>query len=63
MQRKMEKNDFCFSDNSIWIGCVKLSLLRREYLPLAVNVLTNSIKILCSTKRDSFQLIYLHSDQ
>ena len=50
-----EKNGeiiFCFWDNYIWNGCVKLSLLRREYLSLAVNVLTNSLKILLITKSD-----------
>ena len=44
--RNGEKNwetVFCFWDNSIWSGCVKLSLLRREYFSFAVNVLTNSL--------------------
>ena len=31
--------------------CAKLSLLRREYLPLAVNVLMNSLKTLHITKK------------
>ena len=39
----------CFSDNSISIRCVKLSLLRGEYLSSAVNVLTNSLKSLSRT--------------
>ena len=34
-----------------------------EYLSYAVNVLTNSLKILNITKRDFFQLNYLESDQ
>ena len=54
---------FCFQDNSIWIGLINLSLLRREYLSSAVNVLRNSLKILHSTKIDFFQLNYVHSDQ
>ena len=29
MEKKLEKA-FCFSDNYVRIGCVKLSLLRRE---------------------------------
>ena len=62
MQRKIDKKAFCFGDNSIWSGCVKLSLLRKEYLSSAVNVLTNSYKILHITKRDIFQLIYLQND-
>ena len=50
-ERKWE-NDLCFLDICNWIGCVKLSLLRREGLPSGVNVLTNSSKIFCITKRD-----------
>ena len=52
-----------FWDNCIWIGCIKLSLFRREYLSSGVNLLTNSLKIFHSTKRDFFQLNYVHSDQ
>ena len=37
--------------NYISIGCIKMSLLRREYLSSAVNVLTNISKILHITKR------------
>ena len=62
MQSKTEKK-FFFWGHSIWIGWVKLSVLRREYLSSAVNVLTNSLKILHSTKRDFFQLNYLHNNQ
>ena len=50
-----EKNSekyYCFWDNCIWIGCVKLSLLRTEYLPSALNVLTKSLQILNITSRD-----------
>ena len=64
--RNEEKNwekAFSFWDTSIWIGCVKLSLLRREYFSSSVNMLTNSLQILHSTKRNFFQLNYLHSDQ
>ena len=63
--RNAEKNwekVFCFWDNSIWIGCVKLSLLRGEYLSSAVNVLKNSLEILNSSNIDLFQLNYVHSD-
>ena len=63
--RNAEKNwekVFCFWDNSIWIGCVKLSLLRGEYLSSAVNVLTNSLNILNSGNIDLFQLNYVDSD-
>ena len=47
---------FCFSDNGIWIFCLKLSLLRRKGSSSAVHVLTNSLKILHIPKRDFLQL-------
>ena len=53
---------FCFWDNSIWIGYVKLSLLKEEYLSWPVNVLENSLKILHSSSIGFFQLNYVHSD-
>ena len=64
--RNSEKNwekVFCFWDNSIWIGCVKLSLLRREYLPSAFSVLGNSLEILHITNRDFLKVNCLHSNQ
>ena len=51
-----------FWDNGVRIGCVNLSLLRREYLSSAVNVLTNTYKALLLTKTDSFRLNYLQND-
>ena len=36
---------FCFLDNWIWIGCINLSLLRRENLWSTVNVFTNSPRV------------------
>ena len=62
--QKWKKNSekvFCFWDNSIWIGCIKLSVLRREYLPSELNLLKNSLKILHITNRDLF-VSQLHSD-
>ena len=61
--RKNSSEGFCFSDNFVQIGCVKLSLLGREYLSSAVNVLTNSYKALSLTKTDFFLLNYLPDDQ
>ena len=55
--------NFCFRDYCIWIGRFKLSLLRREYLWSAVNMLTNILKSLHYTKRPFFQLNGLYSDQ
>ena len=63
MQEKIHQKAFCFWDNCVGIGCVKLSLLRREYLSSAVNVLTNSYKALRLTKTDFFRLNYLPNDQ
>ena len=61
---KIRENAFCFLDNCNWIGCVNLSLLRRENLWTAVNVLKNGPNILHITKRDFFQCNnYLHIDQ
>ena len=50
---------FCFWDNFIGIGCFKLSLLRREYLSWAINVLTKSLKTLHMIKRDFYNSIAL----
>ena len=63
MQKKKIRKSFLFRDSCVQIGCVKLSLLRREYLSSAVNVLTNSYKALHLTKTDFFQLNYLPNDQ
>ena len=43
---------FSFSDNCIWIGIVKLSLLRTGYTSSAANVLRSSLKILDVNKID-----------
>ena len=58
MQENLSKNVW-FLGNVIWIKCDKFSLLRREYLPSAANVLTNSPKISGITKREIFQLRFL----
>ena len=47
---------FCFKDNGVWTYCVKVCILRREYVYSAVNVLKNSPNILDLTKADFFQL-------
>ena len=51
-----------FWDNGVRIGSVNLSLLRREYLSSAVNVLTNTDKALDLPKTDFFQVNYLQND-
>ena len=62
MQKQIRKS-FSFLKNCIWKFCNKLPLLRREYLSLAFNGLTNSPKISHITKREFFQRKSLHSDQ
>ena len=47
---------FSFKDNGVWICCVKVCILQREYVYSAANVLTNSPNILDLTKADFFQL-------
>ena len=51
-KKKNLENVFCFWDNYIWIGIVKLPLLRTGYFSLAGNVLTSSRKVLHVNKRD-----------
>ena len=41
---------FCFRDNCVWIGIIKLSLLRRGYLSFVRNVLTSCPKISMSIR-------------
>ena len=60
---KNSENFFCFSDNCIWIGIVRLSLLRKGYFSSTANVLTSSPKIWHVNKRDVFQLNWLRSNQ
>ena len=57
-QKNSEKL-FSFWDKSIWIVWIKLSVLRRQYLSSAVNVLAKSVKIFHVTKSKFFQLNYL----
>ena len=61
--RKTLEKAFCFLDNCLWIGWVYLFLLRTKSLWPAVNVFTNSRKILHITNRDFFEVNFLHSDQ
>ena len=63
MQRKIEKKSFLSEILVSELLAVELSFLRREYLSPAANVLTNSVKILHSTKRAFFELNYLQIDQ
>ena len=62
MQKK-KKNVFSFIDKCMLIGCFKLCILRRDFLPSTVNVLTKSPIILHITKRKFFKLSFRHSNQ
>ena len=48
------QNNFCFWDNCIWIGSLKLSLLIIKRFSSAIDMLTNSLRTLHITKRDFF---------
>ena len=63
MEQKVQKKRFVFEIMASELVAVKLSLLRREYLSSAVNVLTNSYKALRLTKTDFFRLNYVPNDQ
>ena len=60
---KNSEKVFSFCHKCIWIVCIEMSLLRREYLSWAVNVLTKSLQTLNITMSDIFQLNYVHIDQ
>ena len=60
---KNQENVFCFWDNCIWIGIVKLSLLRTGYFSLATNVLTSITKIWHVNKREFSEHNFLASDE
>ena len=51
-KKKLQKKIFCFWDKSIWIVSIHLSLLLREYLSLAVNVLRKGLKNFHVSKSD-----------
>ena len=57
------EKDFCFCDNCIWIGIVKLSLLTTGYFLSAANVLKSRPKSCHITIRDFFRLNWHGSDQ
>ena len=56
MKKKLEKKFFCFMENCISTGIVKLTLLRTGYLSLAANMLADSPNIWHVNKRYFFQL-------
>ena len=63
MQKKIERKFVFFEILASELVCVKLFLLRREYLPSALSVLGNSLEIFHVTNRDLLRVNSLHSDQ
>ena len=62
MSNKLKKS-FSFLDNCICTVCGKFSLEQTEYLLLALNVLTDTPKILDITNGDIFQLNLCQCDK
>ena len=59
MQKNNPENVFFYCDNCIWIDCVKLFLLRREFFSWELNVLTDSLKVFLITNRHfSFSIAF-----
>ena len=52
MQKKNSEKVFCFWDKCIWIVCIQLPLLIREYLSSAVNLLKKRLKNFHVSKSD-----------
>ena len=61
MQEKVQK--MVSNLEIISFGCVKHSLLEREYLSSSVNMLTNSVKNIDTTKKEIFELVFFQSYQ
>ena len=59
MQKKNSEKIFCFWDKCIWIVCIQLSLLIREYLSSPVNVLQKRLKNFHVSKSDFCNSIIL----
>ena len=60
---KFPKKVTGFLNKCIWIGWGRFSLLWREYLPSAVNVLRDGRKISDFTNREVFQLNLAQIDE
>ena len=58
-QKKNWEKRFSFWDKCIWIVCIHLSLLLREYVSLAVNVLRKGLKNFHVSKSDFYNSITL----
>ena len=63
MEQKYQKKFFIFEIIAFESRCSKFSVLPREFLSWAVNVLTNSPKAWYNTNRDIFQLKITQNDE
>ena len=63
MQKKIERKFVFFEILASELVCVKLFLLRREYLPSALSVLGNSLEIFHVTNRELLKANCINSDQ
>ena len=62
MQKRIRRKFFVFEiivSELVVLNCLYSA---DNAFSLTANVLTNGLRILCITKRDFFQFIYLHSD-
>ena len=63
MRRKIQRRSFLSEIIVSELVALNFSLLTREYSSSAVNVLTNTLKILHRTNVDFFRLNYVQIDQ
>ena len=55
--KKNREKRFCFWDKCIWIVCIHLSLIAREHLSSAVNVLRKGVRNFHLSKSDFYKSI------
>ena len=63
MQKKIQKIFFHLEIYAFELVALKTPLTDREYLSSGVNMLTNSLKISDTTKREFFELIIFQSNE
>ena len=63
MQQKIQQIIFDFEINAFELVASVIRFTEREHLSLGVNMLTNSLKISYSTKKEFFKMMQFQSDQ
>ena len=63
MQKKIEKIILDFGTIAFELVTLNTSFIEREYLTSGVNMLTNSLKISDTSKKQYLDLIFFQSDQ